>query len=113
LKARWASDVHKCGENLGEGVRCRDDDPEGANRDPRRFEDADRFLITRPAAKNLSFGHGIHFRLGAHLAGQEVRAAIGAMLPYLDHLELTDAPLQRNPTALLNGWQKVELAWVS
>jgi cytochrome P450 len=84
-----------------------------ANRDPRRFEDADRFLITRPAAKNLSFGHGIHFCLGAHLAGQEVRAAIGGLLPYLDHLELTDAPLQRNPTALLNGWQKVELAWVS
>jgi cytochrome P450 len=69
--------------------------------------------ITRPAAKNLSFGHGIHFCLGAHLAGQEVRAAIGGMLPYLDNLELTNAPLQRNPTALLNGWQRVELAWVS
>ena len=59
------------------------------------------FIITRPAAKNLSFGHGIHFCLGAHLAGQEVRAAIGGLLPYLDHLKLTDAPLQRNPTALL------------
>jgi cytochrome P450 len=49
--------------------------------------------------------------LGAHLAGQEVRAAIGGLLPYLDRLELTDAALQRNPTALLNGWQRVELAW--
>jgi cytochrome P450 len=84
-----------------------------ANRDPRRFDDPDRFVIDRPAAKNLSFGHGIHFCLGAHLAGQEVRAAIGGMLPYLAHLELTDAPLQRNPTALLNGWQRVEVAWVS
>jgi cytochrome P450 len=84
-----------------------------ANRDPRRFEDPDSFRITRPAAKNLSFGHGIHFCLGAHLAGQEVRAAVGGLLPYLDRLELTDAPLQRNPTALLNGWQKVELAWVA
>jgi cytochrome P450 len=84
-----------------------------ANRDPRRFDDPDRFLITRPAAKNLSFGHGIHFCLGAHLAGQEVRAAIGRLLPYLDRLELTDAPLERNPTALLNGWQRIELAWVS
>jgi cytochrome P450 len=84
-----------------------------ANRDPRRFDDPDRFLITRPAAKNLSFGHGIHFCLGAHLAGQEVRAAIGGLLPHLDRLKLTDAPLQRNPTALLNGWQRVELAWVS
>jgi cytochrome P450 len=84
-----------------------------ANRDPRRFDDPDRFLITRPVAKNLSFGHGIHFCLGAHLAGQEVRAAVGGLLPYLDRLELTDAPLQRNPSALLNGWQRVELAWAS
>jgi cytochrome P450 len=84
-----------------------------ANRDPRRFEDPDRYLITRPVAKNLSFGHGIHFCLGAHLAGQEVRTAIGGLLPYLDRLELSGAPLQRNPTALLNGWQRVELAWTS
>jgi cytochrome P450 len=84
-----------------------------ANRDPRRFDDPDRFLITRPAGKNLAFGHGIHFCLGAHLAGQEVRAAIGGLLPYLDRLKLADAPLQRNPTALLNGWQRIDLAWVS
>jgi cytochrome P450 len=84
-----------------------------ANRDPRRFDEPDRFLITRAPGKNLAFGHGIHFCLGAHLAGQEVRAAIGGLLPHLDRLKLTDAPLQRNPTALLNGWQRVELAWVS
>jgi cytochrome P450 len=84
-----------------------------ANRDPRRFDNPDRYLIGRPAAKNLSFGHGIHFCLGAHLAGQEVRTAIAGLLPYLDRLELSDAPLQRNPTALLNGWQRVELAWTS
>jgi cytochrome P450 len=84
-----------------------------ANRDPRRFDEPDRFLVTRAPGKNLAFGHGIHFCLGAHLAGQEVRAAIGGLLPYLDRLKLTDAPLQRNPTALLNGWQRVELEWTS
>jgi cytochrome P450 len=82
-----------------------------ANRDPRRFENPDRFLIDRPPGRNLAFGHGIHFCLGAHLAGQEVRTAIGGLLPHLDRLELV-GPLQRNPTALLNGWQKVDLAWV-
>jgi cytochrome P450 len=82
-----------------------------ANRDPRRFDEPDRFLINRPPGKNLAFGHGIHFCLGAHLAGQEVRAAISGLLPYLDRLKLTDAALQRNPTALLNGWQRVELEW--
>jgi cytochrome P450 len=81
-----------------------------ANRDPRRFDDPDRFLIDRPPGRNLAFGHGIHFCLGAHLAGQEVRSAIGGLLPRLDRLELV-GPLQRNPTALLNGWQKVDLAW--
>jgi cytochrome P450 len=84
-----------------------------ANRDPRHFDDPDRFLITRSASKHLAFGHGIHFCLGAHLARQEARTAVGGLLPYLDRLELTDAPLRRNPTALLNGWQRVELAWVS
>jgi cytochrome P450 len=82
-----------------------------ANRDPRRFDDPDRFLITRPPGKNLAFGHGIHFCLGAHLAGQEVRAAIGGLLPHLERLEIAGA-LERNPSALLNGWQKVDLAWV-
>jgi cytochrome P450 len=81
-----------------------------ANRDPRRFDEPDRFLITRPPGKNLAFGHGIHFCLGAHLAGQEVRAAVAGLLPYLDRLELA-GPLERNPTALLNGWQKVDVAW--
>src|SRR5271156_969951 len=81
-----------------------------ANRDPRRFDDPDHFLIDRPPGRNLAFGHGIHFCLGAPLAGQEVRTAVGGLLPYLDRLEIAGA-LERNPTALLNGWQRVELAW--
>ena len=44
-----------------------------ANRDQRHFDHPDEFHIDRPLGKNLSFGHSIHFCLGAHLAGQEVR----------------------------------------
>jgi len=80
-----------------------------ANRDREYFDDPDSFQIERPLGKNLSFGHGIHFCLGAHLAGQEVRAAIGALAPYLEQLKLKDGPLASNPSSLLNGWQKVEL----
>ena len=80
-----------------------------ANRDPMYFDDPDSFRIERPLGKNLSFGHGIHFCLGAHLAGQEVRTAIGALVPHLEHLRLGDTPLEPNPSSLLNGWQKVEL----
>jgi cytochrome P450 len=82
-----------------------------ANRDPRQFDDPDAFRIDRPLGKNLSFGHGIHFCLGAHLAGQEVRTAIGKLLPYLQSSKLRDDPLQPNPSVLLNGWRRVELTW--
>jgi cytochrome P450 len=80
-----------------------------ANRDPAAFEEPDRFLITRPGGKSLAFGHGIHFCLGAHLAGLEVRTAIAKLLPHLDRFQLSEDPLVRNPSALLNGWQRIEL----
>ena len=56
-------------------------------------------------------GHRAWGAQALHLAGQEVRPAVGGMLPYLDRLEIA-GELERNPTALLNGWQQVELAWV-
>jgi cytochrome P450 len=66
-------------------------------------------VINRPRIKNLSFGNGAHFCLGAHLAAQEVSSAIGKLLPYLAHLRLSDDPLELNPSAILNGWQRVRL----
>jgi hypothetical protein len=42
------------------------------------LDEAHDFRNDRPLGKNLSFGHGIHFCLGAHLAGLEVRTAIGS-----------------------------------
>jgi cytochrome P450 len=80
-----------------------------ANRDPRQFENPEQFRVDRPLGKNVSFGHGIHFCLGAHLAGQEVRTAIGGLLPWLKRSRLGDLPLEPNPSVLLNGWRKVEL----
>jgi cytochrome P450 len=52
----------------------------GGNRDPRKFDDPDRFDVRRGSSDHLTFGHGIHFCLGASLARNEARLAIDALI---------------------------------
>lgn len=50
------------------------------NRDEAAFTHADRFDVTRSANRHLSFGHGIHYCLGAGLARVEAKIAIQSVL---------------------------------
>jgi cytochrome P450 len=57
-----------------------------ANRDPRVFDDPERFDIRRAPNKHLSFGAGVHYCLGQYLArveGQEVFKALATRFPTL------------------------------
>jgi cytochrome P450 len=65
----------------------------GANRDPEVFEDPERFDVTRyekekNAPPHLSFGGGVHFCLGSHLARLETQIAIGRLVQRFDNLRL-------------------------
>src|SRR5262249_24926826 len=51
-----------------------------ANRDPRVFDDPERFDVGRRGAPHWGFGGGAHFCLGAHLARLETQAAIGTLV---------------------------------
>jgi len=63
-----------------------------ANRDERRFEDPDQLDLARPPVHNLSFGHGIHFCLGAPLTRIVMMAALPPLLERFPDYELTGPP---------------------
>ncbi|MFI6874905.1 cytochrome P450 [Streptomyces sp. NPDC050400] len=68
---------------------------------------ADRFDVTRPAKDHLSFGHGVHFCLGAPLARLEVATALRLLFTRFPDIELAVAAseLKPLPTLISNGHQ--------
>jgi cytochrome P450 len=62
-----------------------------ANRDTAVFDDPDRFDAGRPSNKHLSFGHGAHHCIGAHLARVILDVALRAVLRRVPELRLAGA----------------------
>lgn len=75
-----------------------------ANRDPRRFENPDRFDIHR-SEPHITFGHGIHFCLGASLARMEARIAMDEILNRFTDWEVDDDAAERVYTSTMRGWK--------
>lgn len=59
-----------------------------ANRDPDKFNDPERFDVTRNPNPHVSFSHGIHFCLGAPLARMEMEIAFNELLRRFPRLHL-------------------------
>jgi len=66
-----------------------------ANRDERRYADADRFDIHRRRDDHVAFGFGRHFCLGSHLARLEATTALNALFDRLPNLRLDHAQQSR------------------
>lgn len=66
--------------------------PDAANRDPSIFPRPDEMDFERYPNPHLSFGHGPHYCIGAHLGALELRTAIGLLLRELPQLRLAVPP---------------------
>ncbi len=80
-----------------------------ANRDERRFEDPDRFDVTRRPQGFPGFGFGKHFCLGASLARLEARIALEAIVPELPRLARADDAVTRIDSFLVRGPRALKL----
>ena len=81
-----------------------------ANRDEDVFEDPFRFDVGRPDNKQVAFGHGVHFCLGAHLARLELRVFFEQLLTRVDDLQLASEP-SRSATVFVGGLKHLPISY--
>jgi cytochrome P450 len=76
-----------------------------ANRDERKFPDADRFDVRRDVGRQLAFGYGIHVCLGSALARLEGRIALEEVLKRFPTWEIDWDNAVQARTSTVRGWQ--------
>lgn len=69
--------------------------PAAGNRDPRVFDDPERFDLDRNTSKAISFGHGPHHCLGSALAKLEIRIALEEISALVSAYEVDPANSRR------------------
>jgi cytochrome P450 len=77
-----------------------------ANRDERRWDDPERFDVTRESAAQLAFGYGEHACVGMGLARLEGAAVLTALVERAATIELT-GPAVRKRNNLIRSFASV------
>ncbi|SQD94824.1 MULTISPECIES: cytochrome P450 [unclassified Parafrankia] len=80
-----------------------------AGRDERKYPDADRFDIHRRFDSHVSFGHGVHFCLGASLARLEGRVALQETLRRFPEWDVDHDRAVRLHTSTVRGYEKLPI----
>jgi cytochrome P450 len=109
LARRVVTDVELHGRRIPEGSRVALLFG-AANRDERRFPDADRLDVTREPRRHLGFGEGIHHCLGAPLARLEARIALERLLAAVPEYEVA-GPVERLPSNTTRGVARLPVVY--
>jgi cytochrome P450 len=80
-----------------------------ANRDPRRYESPDVYDIGRADVQHLTFGYGLHFCLGSHLARLEGRIALDELLNRWPEWDVDYDGIKLAPTSTVRGWERMPI----
>jgi cytochrome P450 len=80
-----------------------------ANRDERHFPDPDRLDIHRRIDRNLAFGYGTHFCIGAALARIESRIALHETLRRFPEWDIDESELEWVHTSTVRGYKNVPI----
>ena len=105
-----AQDVERHGKTIRQGDRIRWI-MAAANRDPRAFDDPDRFDIRRKPNPHVSFGAGIHYCLGASLARIEGQEVFRALAERFASLRLETEELEYAPSIQFRSLTALPVAW--
>lgn len=85
-----------------------------ANLDPERWDDPDRFDVTRDLLdlrkRHAAFGAGIHYCLGAPLSRIEAAVVLEAVLDRMPRIRPDGAPTGVN-ASVLNGFESLPVRW--
>jgi cytochrome P450 len=111
IQARWVTrDVELHGQVVPRGSKMALLNA-SANRDRRHFADPDRFDVTRSIDRQLAFGYGGHFCLGAALARLEGRVVLDETLDRLPAWEVDEARVSMVRTTTVRGPAHVPISW--
>lgn len=81
-----------------------------AGRDGRQYENPDTFDVRRKINGHVSFGHGLHFCLGAALARMEARVAMEELLKRIPAWDIDLDASEMVHTSTVRGWHDLKAA---
>ncbi len=105
----------QCDVELGHGVTVKAGEQVAvllgaANRDPTRFVEPERFRPERTDGAHVSLGAGIHFCIGAALAGLELQILTDTLFKRIPDLQLAQQP-QYQDLFHFHGLKALQVRW--